>query len=466
MKLYQKKFASLYSEIELKKSFRQKIISKDICGLDGISNEKFRLKLKNEISTVNKKVLSGSYKFTPFLEKLLIKRKNAFPRQIAIPSKRDQLVLFQLKEFLKYTFKDNLATRLPNEYIQKILEFMNSNIDDLNQYILIKSDIVGFYDNINKEKLMNKLRDKISESSDKHILKLLYQAISNYIVPKNYHKANNYLYLNSSGIPQGLAISNILADIYLSKFDTLISRESQLYLRYVDDFLIIADKAKLKKLLNIISKKMKKISLELHQEKTSINDLSITFDYLGYKIKKNLISVRRSSVESQIRKIAFHFKHMVPIKTEDKILNEENSEVFIEDLNELITGAISNNKRYGWLFYYSRINDLSVLYELDRIVNKFFKRSEYFDYIVNPKRKRYVTAYFRMRKKNAISDTYFHNYEIYNTKYKRIEYLRKRHIVDSKTAMKMNAEEVLDIFNKYKEKRLKNLEKDDHKDRY
>ena len=96
MKLYQKKFASLYSEIELKKSFRQKIISKDICGLDGISNEKFRLKLKNEISTVNKKVLSGSYKFTPFLEKLLIKRKNAFPRQIAIPSKRDQLVLFQL----------------------------------------------------------------------------------------------------------------------------------------------------------------------------------------------------------------------------------------------------------------------------------------------------------------------------------------------------------------------------------
>lgn len=462
MKLYQKKFINLFKTENLKYAFRNKIISKNIRGLDGIDNNKFRAHLDKELDTISRKVINGNYKFTPYLEKLIVKRKYSNPRQIAIPSKRDQLVLYQLKEFLKYCYQDDINSKLPNEYILQILTFMQKNNKVLNNFIFIKSDIIGFYDNINRETLMNKLRKNINESTDKHILKLLFRSITNYIVPKSYHKRDNHKYLNASGIPQGLAISNLLADIYMMKFDCILEKESLLYLRYVDDFLIFINKKDLPRILNILNKKLKKLALELNPDKTIINECSESFEYLGYSIKGSITSVRKSSIESQISKIAHHFKHNLP-DSQNKI--NEKKEVFIEDLNEIITGAISDKKRYGWLFYYSRINDMHILFELDRIVEKFFKRTALFNHQVPNKRKRYVTAYFRMKRNDVKQDNYFHNYGYYSNKEKKIEFLKYRISMEVEELLKLNAKEIDDMFIKLKENRLRNLEKDVHRNR-
>ncbi|MBN2279621.1 MAG: hypothetical protein JXQ65_03490, partial [Candidatus Marinimicrobia bacterium] len=230
-------------------------------------------------------------------------------------------------------------------------------------------------------------------------------------------------------------------------------------------FLLIIDNKKLSKVLNILNRKLKRLSLELNQDKTSIIDLESSFEYLGYVIKKDKISVRRTSIESQIKKIAYHFKHKTPVIDESDIVNRKNKKVFIEDLNELITGAISEDKRYGWLFYYSQITDTKLLYILDRIVEKFFMRSDFFNRQVHPDRKSYVKAYYLMCQPDVKTNNYFHNYANYDTKSKQIEYLIARNLIDPETANDLNAEEIKIKFVENREKKLKNLERDVHKNK-
>ena len=43
-------------------------------------------------------------------------------------------------------------------------------------------------------------------------------------------------------------------------------------------------------------------------------------------------------------------------------------------INLAITGCIYNNKRYGWIFYFSKISDLSILRYLDLSICKILNR--------------------------------------------------------------------------------------------
>lgn len=55
--------------------------------------------------------------------------------------------------------------------------------------------------------------------------------------------------------------------------------------------------------------------------------------------------------------------------TEDRL-----AEIFLLELNERITGAISENRRYGWIAYFNQITDLSLLHRLDRAIAQMFGR--------------------------------------------------------------------------------------------
>ncbi len=73
---------------------------------------------------------------------------------------------------------------------------------------------------------------------------LIEQAISTPSVPNNYRKSSIDKYKTKKGIPQGLSISNILADIYVSEdVDEYIKNTNNNYLchyfRYVDIQIII-----------------------------------------------------------------------------------------------------------------------------------------------------------------------------------------------------------------------------------
>ena len=74
-------------------------------------------------------------------------------------------------------------------------------------------------------------------------------------------------------------------------------------------------------------------------------------------------------------------------------------------MNIRISGAISNNKKYGWLFYFNSINDKKLLYKLDHLVEKLKKRYK----VKELKNKTFLETYYQIKNKNIKSNEYFFN---------------------------------------------------------
>jgi len=77
-----------------------------------------------------------------------------------------------------------------------------------------------------------------------------------------------------------LAISNILANIYLHKLDEAISAKSLLYIRYVDDIFIAIRNLHENRIKSQLSYWLKKLELEVSKEKTKWVPIKTEIDYL------------------------------------------------------------------------------------------------------------------------------------------------------------------------------------------
>lgn len=293
------------------------------------------------------------------------------------------------------------------------------------------------------------------------ILDLLRSSIKTPTVPSNYKKIDKTKYKRISGIAQGLSISNILANIYLNDTDEKLNNLGLIYFRYVDDILIISGENDLDNLVNLIKNELNTYKLEINDAKTECHLGNCTFDYLGYKLSLPKVSIKDANVERFITSIAAKFSLYAhssesQLKKYTWLTKEIQKQVFIEDLNEKITGALSDNKRYGWLFYFLEINDMELLHKLDSIIIKFFGKLNDFNNCAPPSLKKLSRAYYKAKKQPF--GGYIHNYEIFNSLSDKIKYLSNRGHLNPKSIYKKEDIEI--IFNRVKRKRLTDLEKD------
>lgn len=363
-----KSIKRIFTAANLEAIFEDKFLGRNNAGLDGIDSKRFNDSLKENIEIIRKKVKSGCYKFAPYAETLLSKGRDKAPRVLGLPTMRDQLTLSALKEYLHTNFPEAVNKNLANTHIYRLSTIIRELISYDEPYSFIKTDITGFYDNIDREKLMNLIRRKIKYPKG---LKIIYDAISNPVVPRNSHKKQRYRYHTSKGIPQGLAISNVLAGIYMQSFDETCISASKMYLRYVDDILIICKSKDVSETLEKLHYEVSKLGLKLNDDKTEFGTLSKdSFDFLGYNLRmkydpvitenKLRISVRKSSVQKMISSLSAKLVYADYHKDKFLELHETLSTdtyklVLEEDINERITGAFLNLKGMGGYFIFHRL---------------------------------------------------------------------------------------------------------------
>jgi RNA-directed DNA polymerase len=211
-------------------------------------------------------------------------------------------------------------------------------------------------------------------------------------------------------VPQGLAISNILASIYLTDFDNKHKDSSDYrYFRYVDDILVICNRKDINKIKDDIVNDIKKsYILNINKDKEEDGNLDNGFSYLGYLINKRMISVKRESVlklENGIESIFSDYQHC----------KRKNEKFFIWSLNQKITGCIVDNKKYGWFFFYSQITDKQLLFHFDWLIKKLLKR---YKIRGEPKLKSFVRTYHEIIK-NLHETNYIPTYDEYSMDKKR-----------------------------------------------
>lgn len=451
----------IYPKLIFNKKYFEKVLKNKIRntrskGLDKQSLEKFLLNKDQNFNVIAIKCLSQSYKFTPYLEVLKLKGSNSLPRTISIPCIRDRFVLYALMDVLHSKFPESVNRKLPNRHINDLKAFIDSVENPIH---FLKIDIKKFYDTIDRTILIKILQQ---QGINKTFLFLIKQAIETPTIPPHIKKEEHKKYKKEKGIPQGLPISNILAQIYLSEFDKMISRRSFFYQRYVDDILFLNEGEISSYRIKNIDIALNKINLESNQEKTAYGPLTKGFTYLSYRINDQMISISEKSVQIFIRRIAAKFtwyknglvnKNMRPDWLED---DERFKEVFLEELNEHITGSISMRKNYGWIFYFLEMTDRSLLFKIDKIIADFFQPLATFQHTAPSTLKRLVRTYYVIKHNKGIG--YLNNYDMYNTVRKKRNYLIFRGAL-APTSIISNTE-IDKLFEKFKNKMLKNLEKD------
>lgn len=369
-------FDEQFAETILKEIFTKHIMYSNATGIDNLDQYAFRAQLNVQVEILSRKILAGNYRFTKYKLKLISKGRNKVPRELGIPTVRDRIALRSLCNFLTIVYKHSIEFQLPQTIVNSIKnELVSGKYDGC-----IKLDVANFYPSIRHKELIKRLGSKIRNPEIKDVV---LSAISSPIVSRS-RKTDTP---SSKGVPQGLAISNILAAIYLSNIDRhLKSIENIRYYRYVDDVLIFCDLTDAEEIAKQVIGRFKKIGLTIHDpikspEKSSIGPLVSGFDYLGYKFHGNSITARKSSVE-RLK------ESLVSIFTSYKYSKLKSEEFLLWRLNLRIAGCVYENKSKGWLFFYAEINDEQMLHTLDHYVKKLIGR-----FNVNITPKKFVRAF-------------------------------------------------------------------------
>ena len=443
-------FKKHFSAEALAAIFIERIKSKPSIGIDGTSVAAFEDRLDIETATCSKKLKSYSFNFSPYLEEVKSKGKGKFPRVISKPTIRDKTILSSANKCLQEYYPDAVNRKLPNEIIREIKKTLQESNEDL---FFCKIDIKNFYDAIDHKILARELSRRL----DKKTLWIISKAIKNITVSGN-AKKSKYPEENILGVPQGLPISNILSDIYLHAIDKKF--ESENYRRYVDDILIIAPH-EISKSTKEIKALIGKIKLETN-EKTIEGKINDGLEYLGYEFRgSTYVSVRESSVEKFIRSL------IAPITRYKKGLDksigrtwltvETRKNILIEHLNEKITGAISEKKRFGWVFYFIEITNLKILYDIDAVIKKELKKARFSD-VEYLKIKKLTRAFHEA--KHSPEAGYIHNYDTYKTIEEKIKALMRFGYLDPNSSTAYAAEHINFLFEKLRSSQLLQLEMD------
>lgn len=440
----------------LKEVYGEKISKKATRGIDRIGIKKFNEIKKDQINIIFKKCNAGTYKFSPYVEKLQSKGRSKNPRLISVSTIRDRIVLYILKEILHEIFPECVYRKLPNNYIKEIKEFYKTYTSKHICYF--KTDIKAFYDNIDHDILIKIIKTRVKSNK---LINLIKYSLKTPTVPINYKKKDKKEYKRTYGVPQGLSISNILANIYLKEVDSKLQDIGIRYIRYVDDILIFIEEGDSSDIKWKVETILSDYNLTLNDSKTECQLSDFEFEYLGYLLSRSRTSIKEAKVERFITSVAGKFSSYVH-NTDERIkkypwLNKDIQQtVFVEDLNEKITGSLNEKRRYGWLFYFLEITDISLLHKLDGIISNFFTRLSDFGSLPPANLKKLTKAYYKA--KYTPRGGYIHNYDNYETIAEKMKYLGDRGYINPDKSYKK--EDIDIIFNRVKRKRLTDLELD------
>jgi len=401
-----RKFNKSFSERNLLKIYEERIKESGAIGIDRVRPAKLEPRINSEVKFISEKVLSGDYKFTAYKEKLISKGANSNPRQISIPTARDRITLRALCECLTEIYPES-RLKLPHTVINSLKASLHSGI--YTEYA--KIDLRAFYPSIEHKLIADVTKQKVRK---KEIKKLI---MSSLVVPTvSEFKGSKGATSNLIGVPQGLAISNILAEISLSTFDKDMNVIPDIwFMRYVDDILILTKNGQAESIASNVIDKLERLNLNphpLHEEnsKSKVGTLRGSFDFLGYHISHGELLIKHESIlrfEASLAKIFTAYRHAL-VQAKSKADKDRAIAYCQWKLNLRITGCVFEGKRLGWVSYFSQITTTSQLRSVNHTVSNLIRR---FRLSSDIKQKSLIKTFYELRRGTAGTFKYIPNFD-------------------------------------------------------
>ena len=422
----------------LENLFRSKISKSQATGKDGVRINRFEEVLTAEAALIERKVFDGTYRFTSFKERLILRGVDRLPRQISIPTVRDRLTLRALCQVLHAHKKETIGAT-PHALVRAVAEVIQ--IGDQSDKAFVRIDVKDFFPSIS-HKILRRELNHFGFSDE--ICDLCMRAVAT--------PTGSLTELSKIGVPQGLSISGALAALYMLRFDRLRLNENITCFRYVDDILLICSKWQADDLLKKIGRTLSSRGLIIHKKgvagKTEISPINEGIDFLGYRISPTEISVRSTSFKRM-------FKNILKVTTDYRYRRDVENLIF--RLNLKITGCIVDSRRRGWMMFFSHTENLKQLAHLDAFVMRSLRRVN-FPEAQKLEIKRFVKSWHEIRFR--INETrYIPNFDLYDheAKARTVSALSRRPLFE---ILAMDFEEVERQFSRYISREVQDLEQD------
>lgn len=280
-------------------------------GIDRRSVEHYAEHLDERLAALLTRLQAGTYVPDPY-EQIAIQKDDGGERVLSLATVEDKIVQVVVKEYLEQRAKPLF---LDCSYAYRPGKGHGKAIGRVSHYlrkdsVVMPCDIDNYFDSINHATLFAQLETLITANQLMNLLRL-------WITTAAIHKGR--LMKRTRGIAQGGIISPVLSNIYLATFDRFMVSLGLPYVRYADNFILIAQDRKPLDELFTQSKDFlaSQLSLQLNEKIPPVYTHAQGFDFLGIHFQSGRRTIAPRKFEKARREIVeiFNRKKEQPFDT-------------------------------------------------------------------------------------------------------------------------------------------------------
>ncbi len=268
----------------------------------------FEWQLEQNIFQLHRELKTKQYKHSPYASFWIQDPKQRHIHKAAV---RDRVLHHAIFTILNPLFEESFISHSFSCRIDKGTHKGIKTLKDIARRVsgntrkpcfALKCDIKKFFDTIDHDVLFAIFAKKIKDFDTMWLLREIIESF--------FSKYSNLF--ERKGVPIGNLTSQLFANVYLNEFDQFIKHNLKIkhYLRYTDDFVILAENRRhLEKLIIPINSFLKqKLHLELHPNKVSIRKFGQGIDFLGYVVLPHHLQLRTKTKNRVFRKLEMRIK--------------------------------------------------------------------------------------------------------------------------------------------------------------
>lgn len=300
----------LYSKLsDLNLLFRawQKVRKKkSLGGIDNVSIYEFEAELDKNLKELSVQISDFTYISEPYKTYHIKKKKNE-TRKLAMVSVKDKILQNAVKEIIEPRFEKHFPDisygyrpgKNTTKAIKRVLHFIKYQKSEYT----VTCDIDDFFDEINIELLLKRLNAFFKNDKIVALIEIWLRI----------GEITDNLKWNErkKGIAQGSVLAPLLSNFYMQTFDMFMLKHEIPYLRYSDNFILLANnKSQLNETFNLGKQYLSdNLFLKLNRG-SNIKEIKQGFDFLGISFKENKLSVSAKKKEELKAAISqsFQFK--------------------------------------------------------------------------------------------------------------------------------------------------------------
>lgn len=290
--------AHLIDEGALQRAFDR--IRKDAAvGVDAITKESYGQNLEVNLRDLHKRLRSKTWRHQP-VRRVHIPKEQGKTRPIGISSIEDKVVQGAVREVLEAVYEpvflDVSFGFRPGRSAHDALRSLNRALYQGDVSWILEADIVSFFDNIDRRRLVEMLRERVADGS---MLRLVGKCLNVGVLDGEEYSEPE------TGTAQGSSLSPLLGNVYLHHvLDEWFERDVRPRMRgkahlvrYADDLVIAFEREDdANRVMAVIGRRFERFGLRLHPDKTRLVPFQrtsrgqtrgkgpATFDFLGFTV--------------------------------------------------------------------------------------------------------------------------------------------------------------------------------------